>query len=277
MEDGSAKDAFLLILTPAREMNFMKPGDARDRLLQDRISEYASPAESLDLSYWKMLDYYYAGLRPTQNFALRKVLEHETRDHPTIVSLLVAAMNDGKRLCEIDHPLVVAVLEKCAVIRALLERELSVDETASAIAALGGFGDAALLARALTLRPVGRDPEPDEEGAEFEQKTAVAAVDLMTIVGAKGLSADHVIVLGCDEVNFTWISRNAFFVAMTRARISLTLMACLGGGGATSLHEFLSALPRRAHASDVRKGGWFCSGGRVRLCVARTALQDRLR
>jgi superfamily I DNA/RNA helicase len=50
-------------------------------------------------------------------------------------------------------------------------------------------------------------------------------------------------VLGCDDVNMRWLSRNAFFVAMTRARKSLTLMACVGGGGANILHPFVCSLP----------------------------------
>lgn len=66
---------------------------------------------------------------------------------------------------------------------------------------------------------------------------------MTTIVGAKGLSADPVIVLGCDGVNLEWISRSAFFVALTRARESLTLMACIGGGGAKMLHPFVCGLP----------------------------------
>ena len=41
-----------------------------------------------------------------------------------------------------------------------------------------------------------------------------------------------------------WLSRNAFFVAMTRARKSLALVprAC-GGGGASTLHPFVCSLP----------------------------------
>ena len=55
----------------------------------------------------------------------------------------------------------------------------------------------------------------------------MSAVELMTIVGSKGLSADHVIIIGFDNVNMSWVTRNAFFVATTRARRSVHLMTAL--------------------------------------------------
>ena len=85
----------------------------------------------------------------------------------------------------------------------------------------------------------------DEEEAELEeiQVKQMSAVELMTIVGAKGLSADHVIIIGFDNVNMNWVTRNAFFVAKTRARTSLHLITALKAGGATGPHRFLDHLP----------------------------------
>ena len=71
----------------------------------------------------------------------------------------------------------------------------------------------------------------------------MCAVELMTIVGSKGLSADHVIIIGFDNVNMGWVTRNAFFVAMTRARESLHIITALRAGGATRPHQFLGQLP----------------------------------
>ena len=71
----------------------------------------------------------------------------------------------------------------------------------------------------------------------------MAAVELMTIVGSKGLSADHVIIIGFDNVNMGWVTRNAFYVAMTRARRSLHIVTALKAGGAVRPHEYLDNLP----------------------------------
>ncbi len=51
----------------------------------------------------------------------------------------------------------------------------------------------------------------DEEEAELEeiQVKQLSAVELMTIVGAKGLSADHVIIIGFDNVNMNWVISDA--------------------------------------------------------------------
>jgi superfamily I DNA/RNA helicase len=78
----------------------------------------------------------------------------------------------------------------------------------------------------------------------------------MTIVGAKGLSADHVIIIGFDNVNMAWVTRNAFFVALTRARKSLHLVTALKAVGAARAHDFLHRLPdENLEFSRYTKGG----------------------
>ena len=84
----------------------------------------------------------------------------------------------------------------------------------------------------------------------------MAAVELMTIVGSKGLSADHVIIIGFDNVNIGWVTRNAFYVAMTRARRSLHIITALKAGGAARPHDYLDALPdENLEFSKYTKGG----------------------
>ena len=65
----------------------------------------------------------------------------------------------------------------------------------------------------------------------------------MPITGSKGLSAHHVIVLGCDDVNMTRTSPLTFFVALTRARETLHLVFSAKASGAKSFHPFVTELP----------------------------------
>jgi superfamily I DNA/RNA helicase len=85
----------------------------------------------------------------------------------------------------------------------------------------------------------------EEEEAELEEIEVkqMSAVELMPIVRAKGLSADHVFVIGFDNVNMRWITRNAFYVAMTRARNTLHLITALKSGGASGPSDYLDHLP----------------------------------
>jgi len=85
----------------------------------------------------------------------------------------------------------------------------------------------------------------EEETAELEEIEVkqMSAVELLTIVGSKGLSADHVIIIGFDNVNMGWITRNAFYVAITRARKSLHILTALKAGGAARAHKFLDQMP----------------------------------
>jgi ATP-dependent exoDNAse (exonuclease V) alpha subunit len=50
-------------------------------------------------------------------------------------------------------------------------------------------------------------------------------------------------MIGFDNINMARVTRNAFFVAMTRARKSLHLITALRAGGATRPHNFLQRLP----------------------------------
>jgi len=70
----------------------------------------------------------------------------------------------------------------------------------------------------------------------------MGAVELITVVGSKGLSADHVIIIGFDNVNMSWVTKNALYVAMTRARKSLHILTALKSGGASQAHNFLDQL-----------------------------------
>lgn len=83
----------------------------------------------------------------------------------------------------------------------------------------------------------------DEAEEAIETAGASAPVELLTLVGSKGLSARHVIVLGCDNVNLKYMSRLAFFVAMTRARKSLHLIVSAQSRGGQTSHAFLDDIP----------------------------------
>jgi superfamily I DNA/RNA helicase len=242
IREGSNKDAYLLILTPARKMNFLNVGGARDEL-QHALSAYevadARPGED----YWRLRDYYYGAAHPSLNYNVRKVLAYEQVDQEVIALLLRRALDSGNNLADLEHEAVQTALKKCSAIGEVVDADVSPTDQAERMAALEDVDDVASLASDLEKWPFKKDADSDEESFDFEQKAVISAVELNTIVGVKGLSADHVIVLGCDEVNLQHISSSAFFVALTRARKSLTLMACIQGGGANVLHEFIRSLP----------------------------------
>lgn len=238
---GSEKDAYLLILTPARELNYLNVGGAREQL-REAIRKYAPDEERLGSDYWKLRDYSFTATSPTQNYNVRRILSYEGVEQAVVTALLREAIDSGKSLSEIDHDAIRSCLERCGAVEAILEQEKEPEEQAEEIVVLGIAADAERLGRDLRSHPFGGAQNSDAD-PDLDQNEHVGAVDLTTVVGAKGLSADHVIVLGCDDVNMAWLSRNAFFVAMTRARKSLTLVACVGGGGASILHPFVCSLP----------------------------------
>jgi superfamily I DNA/RNA helicase len=142
------------------------------------------------------------------------------------------------------------VLEKCDQIKAIMEEEISVDEKIEKLSVHLAFDDKEKLKRDLEQQEIDQEivaglEHQEEEEAELEEIEVkkMSAIELITIVGAKGLSADHVIIVGFDDVNMRWITKNAFYVALTRARKSLHLLTSLRSGGSRGAHDYLRQMP----------------------------------
>jgi superfamily I DNA/RNA helicase len=210
----------------------------------------AGQEEKFSDEYYKVLNYYSLANYPTNNFTFRKVLYYEGVRGDELLALLTACLSESKSLSAIDDQHVAAAVGKAENVRDILDSEKTVDEKVEAIAEHIQIEDPELLKPdlekdAIDKRRIGAIEHQDEEEAELEeiQVKQMSAVELMTIVGSKGLSADHVIIIGFDNVNMNWVTKNAFFVATTRARRSLHLITALKAGGAGRPHSFLDHLP----------------------------------
>jgi superfamily I DNA/RNA helicase len=120
---------------------------------------------------------------------------------------------------------------------------LGPEEKAARCAELVEVSDPAQLALELDADPMLSTSVADEGETPIEKGGGTSAVELLTIVGAKGLSAKHVIVVGRDDVNMAHTTPLAFYVALTRARESLHLITAAKAGGAKAAHPFLLDLP----------------------------------
>jgi len=269
LEAGTEKDPYLLILTPSRAMGFLTGGMA-EKLL-DVIASRTQAAHEPGPDYRKLHDYYDAATHPEQNFAVRKVMAHEGVSQDVITRLLRSCLDEHRSFVELGDETVTRCLEVAVQAKNLVD---NISDYASVVVELRkivSVGDIERLAHDLEVRPLnGRGTDDYVEGPTLEQAGSSNAVELTTIVGSKGLSADHVIVLGCDNTNLAYTTRNAFFVAMTRARRSLTLLACLGGGGATGLCEFVRTLP------DEHVEALYAKANEIVLYPSIEALQQQL-
>jgi hypothetical protein len=252
---GSSKDACVLILSPSREMRFLNVDGAREELIA-ALSGYEVADERPGEDYWRLRDYYYVAAHPSSNYSVRKVLAYEQVDQEVVAALLTEALENDKDFADLEHEALAAVLSKCSDVRDVLAGGEDPSDQAEQLEALVEVEDAGQLAGDLASWPIKKDSDTETESFDFEQKEAISSVELSTIVGAKGLSADHVIVLGCDETSLAHVTTSAFFVALTRARKSLTLLMCVGGGNANVLHKFICALPdEHAEVLYVKVGG----------------------
>jgi superfamily I DNA/RNA helicase len=246
---GTAKDAFLLILSPSRAVDFYRPNGARDELLK-LIAPYQQETKEFPEDYYKVLNYYSLDRFPTNNFTFRKVLHYEGIDATELEALLQACLPSRTPFCQIDNERIKVSLATAKAVRETLDSNDTVAQKVDALSNHIELDDPKLLLRYLSkaaiddekVRAVEHQEEEEAELEEIEVKQ-MSAIEMMTIVGSKGLSADHVIIIGFDNVNMNYVTANAFFVAMTRARRSLHIITALKAGGAAHPHDFLDSLP----------------------------------
>ncbi len=248
LANGEAKDAFLLILTPAKEVNFY--GESKEKIASI-VAEYQAENRYFSEDYYKILSYYSLANNPQNNFTFRKVLYYENIAEAKTHELIESAMQSGQNFCDLESEETKSVIQKCSEIKAILETEgTTIEGKIESIARHTSITDKNRLKEDIARKSINQEEvamieHQEEEEAELEEIEVkkMGAVELITIVGSKGLSADHVIIIGFDNVNMSWVTKNAFYVAMTRARKSLHILTALKSGGAKQTHDFLNQLP----------------------------------
>lgn len=246
LDNDEEKDAFLLILTPSRELKFYSSKGAKDQLLEI-VSKYKNEDKKYSEDYFKVINYYSLAKHPENNFTFRKILYYEDE---LIDTLLPQCLANNTRFIELPDKLIQSIMKKVLEVQKIIDSQDSISDKVTQLSKLIKIDDierlsSEMVSNTMSDTAVTSIEHQEEEEAEQEELEIqkMSAVELMTIVGSKGLSADHVIIIGFDETNMSWITKNAFYVAMTRARKSLHIITALASGGSKGPHNFIDSLP----------------------------------
>ncbi len=245
LSSNEENDAYILILSPSKGPNFFSD-KAKDELV-GIVSEYKSDKPLFTEDYYKLMNYYFLAGNPSDNFIFRKVLHYENLDSK-LYDYLSEAVRNNTELRYLDSTDIRRVLTKSNEVRTILNEDIPLEDKIDRLKKLIIFESIDRLTANLLVRPINETgiekTQLSEEEADIDEKEVkrMSAIELMTIVSSKGLTADHVFVLGFDDVNMKHISTNAFYVAITRARKSLHIITALKSGGARRAHEYLSRL-----------------------------------
>ena len=244
VEDGKESDPFLLILSQNGCLTRTRSSDA-DRALFDYLEKFGQPPVAMSDDYSIVAIYAVAGWHEDDNFAIRKVLDLEHLTTDDVHGYIVEAMRRVVPLSDVigrAHP---EILNRARTVAGILDTEgLPAAEMATLIGGILPLKDAKALVRDLEGNPIKRSAAREvEDEKAIDVHGPVEPVLLMTIFGAKGLSAHHVMVVGCDDANMNRTRELPFYVAVTRARKSLHLLMALQAGGAKELHPFALDLP----------------------------------
>ncbi len=270
-EAGRDTDPFLLILSPSGGLT-PRRNDAADEALAELVAEYASQAGTRSSDYAKVSTFATAGWYEGDNFAVRQMLHLAEVSVDDVHPLVKEALEQEVRLAEVvdRHMPLMEVARQCAA--ALDDSGGDAEQAVGRIEKLIAVDDPGALVTELGEHPLTQAEirEREDEDA-ISTAAAIAPVALMSITGSKGLSAHHVIVLGCDDVNMGKTSPLTFFVALTRARETLHLVFAAKASGAKSLHEFVLEVPEEVCDHIVVK-----TDGSVEPADDRDALLDRI-
>ena len=244
MQAGKETEPWLLVLSPTNELDFYAYQHARERL-QELVETWSTPEVVHSSDYRKVLMYCAVSKNPQNNFAVRKVLDDQGASPQSVHELIVQAMEQQRSLAAVLGEKYGYLLELCDNVRELaLSGDRTPEEKAMRLGTVINIQDIDGLAAELTTDPITDARASGTEDIEaIETAGIMRPIELMTIVRSKGLSAQHVIVVGCDDVNLLRVPSLAFFVALTRARSTLHLLVSLQAGGATDTHPYLRDLP----------------------------------
>ena len=160
-------------------------------------------------------------------------------------------MQTDQNLCDLESEEIGSLLQKSNEIKRILDHnDTSIKQKIENVTSHIAIANTEKLKENFIRKSIGNETivaieHEEEEEAELEEIEVkrMNAVELLTIVGSKGLSAEHVIIIGFDNVNMGWVTPNAFYVAMTRARKSLHIITALRSGGAREAHRYINHLP----------------------------------
>jgi hypothetical protein len=133
LAEGKSKDAFLLILSPSKAVDFYKLNDAKDQLF-DLIKPYQEERREFSDDYYKVLNYYALARYPNDNFNFRKVLYHEGVGVDDLSPLLSRCIADNKTFSALDTDITKAALATAGAVRDILDSDKAVAEKLAALA-----------------------------------------------------------------------------------------------------------------------------------------------
>jgi ATP-dependent exoDNAse (exonuclease V) beta subunit len=213
-----------------------------DDQLRDLVAKWRAPGTLQSHEYRLVAILYAFATHPRDNFLLRKLLHLEGLTPDDVHPLIAAALAQNIGLTDIRDPRIERTKTLASKVADVIEMTRSTpDSVVDQLADIISVPNKPNLIAELDAKPIGAVDEGDDELVPIP--AAASAVELMSLVGAKGLSADHVMIIGADDVNMKNVTPRTFYVGMTRARRSLHIVTAAQSGGGKFCHSYVDDVP----------------------------------
>lgn len=229
---------FLFVISPILKKTFLD----RFKGLKEEIEQNQHIYPHLTSETYKyLLNCIKLSKNKNDNLAFRNIISTKEIENPS--QLVRQASEESKNLCDLSDLSIKEILRESEQIKMIIE-ENDIDDFVSITEKLFSIESVKILASREGASKERLENEIKEFKLNLENidKEGLNAVELLSYPKCKGLSADHVFIIGFDNTFMDHITTEAFFVGLTRARKSLTLIMT-AHVGATGVNKFLEKFP----------------------------------
>ncbi len=241
LKNNQKVDPFLFVITPEIKpsSNFIKKFEK----IREKIEEQQHVAPHLlSFTYKLIMSYLELYDNPSNNLLFRKILhEHNV---PEAFEIVRSAFQESAAVYKRSDEVISDIIDRSRQIHEIFE-DIGLDNPEGLSEK---YSELDFIKKYMLEKKENKDRLEIEIlsykfSEQLKSSSSLNAIELLTYQGCKGLSAEHVIILGFDDVNMSNVTPNSFYVAMTRAKQSLCLLTTRLIRGARVPNQFLDDLP----------------------------------
>lgn len=239
LKQGEIVDPFLFVVSPSCKEKHIKKYKKLKEIIEKK--QHVVPA-LVSNTYKNLCDYLSLAKCPENNFIFRKIISYEEVKNPHLI--VKEALQKKIEIANIANKEIEKIKDNARKVLNIYDKyQLNdIDALAKELSSLD-FIEKIIKNHGESVKVLKEEIADFKFSLDNKQKGELNAVELMSFQGCKGLTAQHVIIIGFDNINMKYIKEDAFYVAMTRARKSLHLITSMKVGGASSSHPYLEKLP----------------------------------
>ncbi len=230
-------DPFMFVITPSLKKRFLSRFKNLKEIIEEKQHIYPHLTST---TYDFLLNCLVVHDNNEDNLAFRRVMFFKELEKSS--EFVKEAYSNKMSLCSLEYDDIKIILKDIKeIVNIIHENKNNIDTLVDRLMDLACLEEIANKENLSKDRLV-KEIEDYKFSVDATKIDGLNAVELLSYQKCKGLSTDHVFILGFDDIYMSHVTPDAFFVAMTRAKNTLHLIMTMRMG-ANSANKYLDALP----------------------------------